>query len=149
LLFFHGTSHAYPDIPDDYLVYPVLLVSKDGGSGSGFFYNKDDAIYLITARHVLFRETTLRVRERFVVPKPLRHKLFFGEDKLRKEFVLTFYGVMSQEDRDEIMRVASTHGHFNFKEAIEKLYEESQKLKLRNDEVTLFRMLPVGLEEKE
>ncbi|MCK4826731.1 trypsin-like peptidase domain-containing protein [bacterium] len=141
-LFFHGTSRSYPDIPDDNLAYPVLLVSKDGGSGSGFFYNKDDASYLITARHVLFKETTLRVRERFVVPKPLRHKLFCEEDKLRKEFVLTFCGVMSQEDRDELMRADSAQGHFNFKEAIEKLYEDSQKLKLRNDEITLFSNVP-------
>ena len=140
--FFHGTSHAYPDIPDDNLAYPVLLESKDGRFGGGFFYNKDDTIYLITARHVLFKETTSRVRERFVVPKSLRHKLFSEENKLRKKIVLTFYGVMSQEERDELIRVASTEGRFNLKIAIEKLYEDSQKLKLRNDEVTLFSYAP-------
>jgi S1-C subfamily serine protease len=69
------TSHSTPDLPDDNLAYPVLLVSKEG-TGSGFFYNKDDATYLITARHVLFQETSIRVPEPFIVPTPLRHKFF-------------------------------------------------------------------------
>ena len=136
-----GISQPYPDIPDDNLSYPVLLVSKTGRTGSGFFYNKENASYLITARHNLFKETTLRVPEQFVVPKPLEHKFFCIEDTANKEFILNFFGVMSKDDRDELIKAAPT-GHYNFKGAIEKLYKESQNLKLHDDEITLFSNVP-------
>ena len=42
-------------IPDDNLAYPVLVALKpSGGLGSGFFLNTADAVWLVTARHVLF-----------------------------------------------------------------------------------------------
>jgi len=132
-----GTSQSFPDLPEDNLAYPVLLMSKEV-TGSGFFYNKDDATYLITARHVLFKETSLRVPDRFVVPTPLRHKFYWQEDKVKKEFILNFYGVMSESERDELMKAAPKSDHFNFNKAIDLLYKESQKLKLRSNEITLF-----------
>jgi len=137
-----GTSHSNPDLPDDNLAYSVLIVNKAGSSGSGFFYNKDNATYLITARHVLFKETSLRVPKPFAVPKTLRHKFICDVDKVKKEFILTFMGVMTETDRDELMKATSRPDHFNFKEAIEKLYIESQKLKLRNDKITLLSNVP-------
>ena len=137
-----GISESDPDLPDDNLSYPVLLVSKTKSSGSGFFYNKDNAIYLITARHVLFKETTLRVPESFVVPTSLRHKFFRIEDKEKKESILNFYGVMLKDDRDELIKAAPKTDHYNFKGAIEKLYKASQNLELRNDEITLFSDVP-------
>ena len=137
-----GILQSAPDIPDDNLSYPVLLVSKTGSIGSGFFYNKNNATYLITARHVLFKETTLRVPKLYVVPKPLKHKFLCIEDKVKKEFILTFYGVMSKDERGELLMAAQRTGHHNFKGAIEKLYKESQNLKLSDDEMTLFSNIP-------
>lgn len=43
------------NIPDNYLAYPVLI-ELPNGSGSGFFVNSERAVYLVTARHVLFDE---------------------------------------------------------------------------------------------
>jgi hypothetical protein len=43
-------------IPDDNLAYPVLVTlttAKVTSAGSGFYLNTEDAIYLVTARHVL------------------------------------------------------------------------------------------------
>lgn len=141
LLSFHATSYSNPDIPDDNLSYPVLLMSKNG-SGSGFFYNKDDATYLITARHVLFKETIVCVPERFSVPKSLRHKLYISENKPDKEFILTFYGVMSQEEKEELKMVAQATDSLKYKQAIKELYKNSQNLKLRTDKMTLFSIVP-------
>src|ERR1700691_2639842 len=42
-------------IPDDNLAYPVLVTLGDNSSGSGFFLNDGNAVYLVTARHVLYR----------------------------------------------------------------------------------------------
>jgi hypothetical protein len=111
-------------------------------TGSGFFYNKDDATYLITARHVLFQETFVCVPEQFAVPTPLRHKFYWQEDKVKKEFILNFYGVMSESERDELMKAAPKSDHFNFNKAIEQLYKESQELKLKSKETTLFSYEP-------
>ncbi len=74
-LILSGNSHAAPDLPDDNLAYPVLLISKDN-TGSGFLYNKADASYLVTARHVLFRETSVQVGHKFLIPKPLVRNIY-------------------------------------------------------------------------
>ncbi len=136
-----GTSHSYPDLPGTNSKYPVLIVTK-AGSSSGFFYNRDNAIYLITARHVLFKNTSLRVSEQFEIPKTMRHKVFFNADKVKKGYILTFSGVMTESDRDELIKTTSRPEHFNFKEAIDKLYIESQQLELRNDKITLLSYVP-------
>lgn len=44
-----GTSY----LPADNLLFPVLISAGSSG-GSGFYFNTDDALYLATARHVLF-----------------------------------------------------------------------------------------------
>lgn len=44
-------------LPDDNLAYPVLITIKNG-TGSGFYVNNKTAIYLVTAKHVLFDLTT-------------------------------------------------------------------------------------------
>lgn len=47
-------------IPDDNLAYPVLITLKnkatgqESSSGSGFFLENDNTVYLVTAKHVLF-----------------------------------------------------------------------------------------------
>jgi hypothetical protein len=40
-------------LPPDNLAYPILLLLKSGGSGTGFFVNLKGQSYLITAKHVL------------------------------------------------------------------------------------------------
>jgi V8-like Glu-specific endopeptidase len=45
-------------IPDDNLAYPVLITLKSGSQGSGFFLNASKASFLVTARHVLFKQNT-------------------------------------------------------------------------------------------
>jgi hypothetical protein len=41
-------------IPDDNLAYPVLITLGNGSSGSGFFLDTPDSVFLVTAKHVLF-----------------------------------------------------------------------------------------------
>ncbi len=42
-------------IPDDNLAYPVLITLGDGSSGSGFYIADSNAHYLVTAKHVLYK----------------------------------------------------------------------------------------------
>lgn len=44
-------------IPDDNLAFPVLVIVGTS-SGSGFYLNAPDAMYLVTAKHALFDLTT-------------------------------------------------------------------------------------------
>jgi hypothetical protein len=53
-----GEIEARRAIPDDNLAYPVLITLKGGAQGSGFFLNLQTATFLVTARHVLFKEGT-------------------------------------------------------------------------------------------
>lgn len=63
LTLFPPLLFAQRAIPDDNLAYPVQVTLSDCGSGissiegSGFFLNTGSAVYLVTARHVLFNET--------------------------------------------------------------------------------------------
>jgi S1-C subfamily serine protease len=40
-------------VPEDNLAYPVQVLVTDGG-GTGFFVRKDQSLFLVTARHVVF-----------------------------------------------------------------------------------------------
>ena len=137
-----GTSQSDPDLPDDNLAYPVLLLTKGGISGSGFFYSKDDAFYLITARHIIFKETSVHVPQPFVAPTLLRHKIDWQEDKVKKEWLLNFYGVMSESERDDLIKAAPKSDRFDFNKGIEQLYKESQQLRLRSNDITLYSYAP-------
>ena len=90
---------AGEDLPKDNLTYPVLLVGKKG-KGSGFFLLHDDSSYLITARHVLFRETSEPFFVQFDIPKSVKHKCLWQKDESNKCFILIFYGVMSEQETD-------------------------------------------------
>jgi hypothetical protein len=43
-------------LPKDNLAYPVLLTFGDSGRGSGFYLNDNQAVYVVTACHVLFKD---------------------------------------------------------------------------------------------
>jgi V8-like Glu-specific endopeptidase len=49
-------------IPDDNLAYPILVSLDTGSSGSGFYLNTGTRIYLVTAAHVLFDETSGKLK---------------------------------------------------------------------------------------
>jgi trypsin-like peptidase len=52
------SAHAMRAIPDDNLAYPVLITLKSGEQGTGVFFDTSKALFLVTARHVLFKEKT-------------------------------------------------------------------------------------------
>lgn len=54
LLAFATTAQGQRAIPDDNLAYPVLVQVAGDGEASGFFLNTETAVYLVTAKHVLF-----------------------------------------------------------------------------------------------
>ncbi len=45
-----------PAIPEDNLLYPVIIALDSGGTGSGFYLNTKKATYLVTAKHVLYKK---------------------------------------------------------------------------------------------
>ena len=45
-------------IPADNLAYPVLITLRNGSTGSGFYISTGQAVYLVTAKHVLFDPKT-------------------------------------------------------------------------------------------
>lgn len=45
-------------LPDDNLAYPVLIKLSNDRTGSGFYLNTVDSIYLVTAKHVLVNSKT-------------------------------------------------------------------------------------------
>jgi hypothetical protein len=49
-------------IPDDNLAYPVLLKFKDGSSGSGFYLETIESLFLVTAKHVIFDPKTNKLQ---------------------------------------------------------------------------------------
>ncbi len=42
-----------PALPEDNLLYPVILGLDTGGTGSGFYLNTASSVYFVTSRHVL------------------------------------------------------------------------------------------------
>ncbi len=53
-------------IPDDNLAYPVLVSLDTGSKGSGFFLSTGTSVYLVTAAHVLFEDSSWNLRGRQV-----------------------------------------------------------------------------------
>ena len=44
------------NIPTNNLSYGIQITIQGGGRGSGYFINKDNKIFFVTAKHVLFDE---------------------------------------------------------------------------------------------
>jgi hypothetical protein len=59
--FASSVAEAQRAIPDDNLAYPVLITMKTGATGSGFYLDNGKALYLVTAKHVLFDPSTHRL----------------------------------------------------------------------------------------
>src|SRR6185437_8026032 len=58
LISVHCRAASQRAIPDDNLAYPVLIKVESTSSGSGFFLNTPDSVFLVTAKHVLFDPQT-------------------------------------------------------------------------------------------
>jgi hypothetical protein len=56
------SANAQRALPNDNLGYPVLITLNHGGTGSGFFLNAHQSVYLVTAKHVLFDADTQKLR---------------------------------------------------------------------------------------
>jgi hypothetical protein len=55
-LFLVNQGFAQRALPDDNLAYPIHITLADNSSGSGFFLYNASAVYLVTAKHVLFKD---------------------------------------------------------------------------------------------
>lgn len=68
-------------IPNDNLNYPVLIKLRDGSSGSGFFFNNNnETMYLVTARHVLFKLVKQDDEENWLLRNAQEMKLLFNNN---------------------------------------------------------------------
>jgi hypothetical protein len=134
-------SSANQDIPEDNLSYPVLLKVGDG-SGSGFFYNKKEATYLITAKHVLFKETAVRIPGQVTLPKSLRRKLYVREDKPNNAFDLVLLGTLLSKEIAELMQIVPTQNGDAYKTAVEDLLARSRTPQLKADRIILRSSAP-------
>lgn len=96
-----------------------------------------------------------------MVPASLQHKVVCEEHKVKKDgkekidyFLLSFYGVMSKSERDELMKAPPKPDDLNFNKVIDQLYRESQQLVLKSNEITLLsyvskRFGGIGINELE
>jgi len=126
-------------LPDDNLSYPVLFLSAPVGgktnTGSGFYYQKDKAIYFVTARHVLFSESSVELK---VLPNRLKisdHLIYRMRYDVKNK-KLMFSGVMSDEDKAELIR--NSPNDPLFAQAVKQLHKKSQILRLKNEAASLF-----------
>jgi S1-C subfamily serine protease len=154
LFLFQPEARPDRDIPKDNLAYPVLIKSGDQPAGSGFFYNKEDATYLITARHVLFQGTPLDITGFPLksIPESIRHKIeLITDQKNKNKIILIFHGTMSEKERDDLIKSAQYHLQPDlFKNGVNSVYRKSQKLDLNFTKATLFSYSPKnGLNEIE
>jgi hypothetical protein len=146
-----GYAHAVRDIPDDNLVYPVLFVSNVGTktiTASGFYLNTEKNVFFVTARHVLFDNASVKVEDMSIenlgkVPSQLGHRIAYD----KKDRLLIYAGVMSQEERDALIKNAGNDS--NYVNAIKELYKGSQKLRLKSTVATLFSYSGKGNDKTE
>lgn len=130
LLFFGiSNSYAFRQIPDNNLSYPVLIIINNS-SGSGFYLNYNDKnIFLITARHVLYKPSTTKLNklpENFIVPNQIAIKLNFD----KKHSTLKLNGAMTTEERQILLKLSNDQ---NYRNAIDELFHQSQHPILRSN----------------
>ena len=133
ILVFSGKALGIRAIPDNNLAYPVLIITELS-TGSGVFYRHDKIFYLVTARHVLYKDSYVSVADlpkKLRVPAHLQRKLSFDKNLKR----LSFFGTMSQNEKNEIIGLAPENTSFIY--AIKELYNISQVLKLRSKKAKL------------
>lgn len=81
-------------IPADNLSYPVLITLKSAndlnvGFGSGFYLNTDDAVYLVTAKHVLAAALPNPTTQKIEVPDATFEALSYSKDLPNQRILLS------------------------------------------------------------
>jgi hypothetical protein len=116
-----------------YAVRIFLPLHEKTIMGSGFYYYDGETTYLVTARHVLFAPTEVEVKEgaAFAVPGHLMGKMKYH----KRGRILRFDGVLSLADKDAMLTHPSVNEYG--RQAILRLYERSQRLKLRGHTATV------------
>ncbi|MGC4098622.1 MAG: trypsin-like peptidase domain-containing protein [Nitrospira sp.] len=97
-----NSSFAISDIPDNNLAYPVLIQREVTKGGSGFYLMMVNQIFLVTAKHVLFKptvnaETGAVHGEEIISPTPIK-ALSYGkgpEDSQINRFLLDLQTIQS------------------------------------------------------
>ncbi len=127
----HGAI-ARRQVPDNNLAYPVLI-TLGKFTGSGFFLWKENKVYFVTARHVLYKPTSIEIKS---LPKEFKtpDSMYFRLSYNRKSKMLSFHGEMSVEDKEILIQLSQDE---LYRFAIEKIYKLSQKLYLRNTKAEL------------
>ena len=127
----HGAI-AFRQVPDNNLSYPVLI-TLGKSAGSGFFLRKENKTYFVTARHVLFKPTSIEIKsfpKKIKIPASIGIKLRYDQ----KAKMLSFHGVMSAEDKKILLQLSQGE---SYRFAIEKMYKRSQTLHLKNKKAQL------------
>lgn len=127
----HGAI-AFRQVPDNNLSYPVLIMVGKS-AGSGFFLQKENKIYFVTARHVLYKPTSIEIKslpKEIKIPDSIRIRLKYDN----KTKMLTLHGVMSAEDKKILLELWQDQ---SYRSAIEKMYKSSQMLYLKNKKALL------------
>ena len=127
-------------LPDNfsYAVRIALPLHEKAVLGSGFYYRNEESTYLVTARHVLFASTQVEIKDgaTFSVPRQLLNRIRY--DKTSR--LLSLEGVLSSREKDEILMHPSTNE--SGRQAIQYLYEKSQRLKLKAHIATVVTCAP-------
>jgi hypothetical protein len=127
-------------LPDNfgYAVRIAVPLHEKAVAASGFYYQDGGSVYVVTARHVLFAPTQVEIKDgsSFPIPRQLVHRIKYD----KKGRLLSFQGVLSSKEKDEML----THPSVNEdgRQAIEYLYERSQKLKLKAHTGTIVTCSP-------
>jgi hypothetical protein len=102
-------------------------------AGSGFFLSKENKIYFVTARHVLYKPTSIEIKS---LPKEIKipHSINIRLRYDQKAKILRFHGVMSAEDKKILLQLSQDE---SYRFAIEEMYKLSQTLYLRNKKAQL------------
>lgn len=132
---FSQEVEAWRDMPEENLSSPILFINRENVKASGFIFDfHDKETYFVTARHVLFQDTSISFAkaEDLQIPDNLRHRLTYDTNKK----LLIFRGVMSTEERDELINSMPRNKQFG--EAIELLYIKSKELRLKSTAATLY-----------
>lgn len=121
-----------------YAVRIALPLYEKAVLGSGFYYRNGESMYVVTARHVLFAPTQVAIKDdaTFSIPRQLLHRIRY--DKAVR--LLSLEGVLSSKEKDEILTHPSTNE--SGRQAVEYLYEKSQKLKLKAHVATAVTYAP-------
>ncbi len=123
---------ARRQVPDNNLAYPVLI-TLGKSTGSGFFIEIENIVYLVTARHVLYKPTPIDIES---LPKEIKipGNLLIRLEYDQKAKMFSFHGVMSAEDKKALLQLSQDKSYrFN----IEKTYKLSQTLALINEKARL------------